>query len=133
VIQTKKQPQLQLIFDHMIRMRPVAWKRQGVDGKFRWKDSRLMKVARDNIGWNVRVAAPQLHVDREARFGVRAIFYLNKPADGDNLEKLLLDALTGVVWEDDVQVDEAWWAKRLDPEYDELATGVHLVIYRIEP
>ena len=66
------------------------------------------KEAELTIGWLFRKAVGPFRPDRTSRFGVQALFvcHPSRPRDGDNLLKLILDALTGVCWVDDTQVDE---------------------------
>ena len=57
-------------------------------------------------------------VDATSLFKVACRFYTRgrNRMDGDNLEKLIWDALTGVVWEDDSQI----WSWRGDRGTDKL-------------
>lgn len=48
--------------------------------------------------------------DSKSLFFVRLVFAcVDTKTDGDNLEKLVLDACTGIVWEDDRQVAGCLW------------------------
>jgi Holliday junction resolvase RusA-like endonuclease len=118
-----------IVFMHFIRQPPTTWKRQGGTGKFRWSDKKAMKQAKDALGWEIKAAEPKLRVDACARFGFRAEFHIWNRADGDNLEKLLLDALAGIVWLNDEQVDEGAWCKKIVAANP----GIRLLIYEIEP
>lgn len=117
-----------IVFMHFIRQQPVTWKRQGGAGKFRWTQSRQQRKARDTLAWEIKAAEPLLRCDACARFGFKAEFHLFTRADGDNLEKLLMDALQGVVWLNDEQVDEGSWAKKVV----NTDAGIKLMIYKIE-
>ena len=119
-----------IIFDHFIHLQPTTWKRQGSTWKFRWSDKKQMQGAKERLGWEVKAAEPALRCDSRARFGYIARFFLRFASDGDNLEKLLLDALAGIVWENDEQVDEGQWSKTLRDGHE---FGIKLVIYRINP
>jgi Holliday junction resolvase RusA-like endonuclease len=118
-----------IVFMHFIRQPPLTWKRQGATGKFRWRDKKALAKAKENLGWEIKAAEPKLRVNACARFGYRAEFHIWNRADGDNLEKLLMDALQGIVWLNDEQVDEGAWSKKI------VATnaGIRLMIYEIEP
>lgn len=116
-----------IIFDHYLTWTPVSWKRQGATGKFRWRDVKQMHKAKQSLGWEVKAAEPKLRLDGNARFGFRAIFYIRHRADGDRLVNLLTDALEGIVWENDEQVEEGSFRKKL-----EIDPGLQLIIYRIE-
>jgi Holliday junction resolvase RusA-like endonuclease len=118
-----------IIFDSFIQLEPVTWKRQGATGKFRWRDVKQMRAAKDNLGWEIKAAAPGLRCDSTARFGYRMSFYLRHRSDHDNLIKLVMDALQGIVWENDEQVDEGTWLKKNAAGQP----GIMLTIYRIEP
>lgn len=54
--------------------------------------------------------------DPESAFGIRAVFYVadQQRKDTDNMLKLVLDGLNGVVWKDDCQVFEVMGWKRED-------------------
>lgn len=45
---------------------------------------------------------------------VTLYFGTKRKADWDNFHKLSMDALTGIVWDDDVQIEEATVIKRYD-------------------
>lgn len=55
------------------------------------------------------------------------VWHTNKP-DGDNLEKAVLDALTGIVWTDDCRICQTYREKKYGEE-----PGVRIVIARAEP
>jgi Holliday junction resolvase RusA-like endonuclease len=122
-------PNHRIVFAHFIRQPPLTWKRQGGAGKFRWSDRKLLQKAKENLGWEIKAAEPKLRVNACARFGYRAEFRIWNRADGDNLEKLLMDALQGIVWVNDEQVDEGYWVK----EIVVTNPGIKLLIYEIEP
>jgi Holliday junction resolvase RusA-like endonuclease len=86
--------------------------------------------AKKTLAWQLKAACPGLRCDGESRFGIQVEFRTDKPkmADGDNFEKLLLDAFTGVIWNDDEQVDEMQW-KRVRGA---LVPSTHFVCYKIE-
>lgn len=110
-------------------MPPTPWKRQGGAGKFRWRDRKQQQQAKDALGWQIKSFEPKLRVDACARFGYHATFSIFTRADGDNLEKLLMDALQGIVWMNDEQVDEGHWEKKIVAAN----AGIKLLIYEIEP
>lgn len=64
------------------------------------------KAAEDQIGWIMRHSHPGLAVDDDHFFAVELEFYFGtwRRKDYDNCVKLVLDALNGVVWQDDSQV-----------------------------
>ena len=66
------------------------------------------KEAEEAIAWQIKANSPTLFCDKETLFGVRLIFYqaTYQRRDIDNMVKLVLDACTGIVWQDDNQVVE---------------------------
>lgn len=60
------------------------------------------------IGWQIKAAHRELLPDSDTAFGVRVLFYQSNQQrrDLDNMIKLVLDACTGLVWQDDSQVWE---------------------------
>jgi len=116
-----------IIFDHFIRMEMRAWKRARRHGLVYYTDKKVTATAQQ-LGWEVKCLEPKLRLDGVSRFGFVAKFYVRHRGDGDNLEKLLMDALQGVVWTNDEQVDEGMWTK----EYERTEVGVRLTIYVID-
>lgn len=79
-------------------------------------DPRTMRIytpattvkAEHNLGWRFKQAYPGIEPDAVTRFGVRVIFHCHWEGSGDvdNKIKTVLDALQGVVYANDKQVDE---------------------------
>ena len=125
-----------LVLNAFIPGEPKTWERAQAFGARRF-NSKKMKRAQANLAWSLRAAAPGIRVEEHARFGVQLEFYISKKGDGDNYEKLVLDALTGVVWEDDDQIFESQWKKISTVGFPgdfakHLKPGIHLIVYRIE-
>lgn len=116
-----------IIFDHFITCEPTTWKRHRGRGRRAYTDPRALLFS-NALGWEVKVKEPKLRVSSTARFGYSARFHLRSRGDGDNYEKLLMDALTGIVWEDDEQIDEGTWWKQIREDQP----GIRLTIYVIE-
>lgn len=106
---------------------PITWKRAEARGSRRFNPTEMTE-AQDTLRWQLKAIAPRLRPNAKLRFGYQAVFQINRRGDGDNFEKLLLDAFTGLIWEDDEQVDEAQWRK----DYGAAELGIRLVVYAIE-
>jgi len=67
------------------------------------------------------------------RVGVDATFYraTNRTADVDNLQKTLYDALKGIAWKDDSQIDEAH--TRVVRGVGDIAARVEARVYALSP
>lgn len=124
-----------IIFDSEIPLPPRTWKRgrvvaTGTMSGIRVKiiNSKKHQQAKQNLAWEIKAIAPQLRVSGTDRFGFRAAFYLPGPrgGDGDRYENLVMDALQGVVWIDDEQVDEGQWQKFYNAN-----PRIHLTIWRM--
>jgi len=91
------------------------------------------RAAEERVVWALRAAGGgRGPCDPTSLFGAHVVFRCatHRHADGDNMLKLLLDALNGVVWRDDSQVVE----KSVVVHRGVGATQAHTeaVIYRIE-
>lgn len=127
----------EIVFDQLIPMPAVTWKRPRIQGvikadfriHYRIYNDKGYEHAKANLGWEIKAAAPKLRCSAKERFGFAATFHLIGPrgGDGDRYENLVMDALQGIVWENDNQVDEARWAKT----YDNATPGIWLTIWRI--
>lgn len=89
---------------------PVAWQRSGWNGKTAY----LPKKSRDfqtRLGWACKACYPGLKPLPDL-FSLRLRFLYaqlkGEDRDIDNLEKNVLDALIGVLWDDDCQVREVY-------------------------
>lgn len=87
----------------------------------------------ERVGWLARAVLRGQLADAQ-RYRVRAVFTL-PPAKGkrnrrdlDKLVRSILDALTGIVWLDDEQVDEILTCKEIGPR-----PGVDIVIEPLGP
>lgn len=64
--------------------------------------------AEGTVGWRFRQQVGPFTPDRSSRFGLRLLFVAGDAVhrDTDNMLKLVKDALNGLLWGDDSQVDE---------------------------
>lgn len=78
------------------------------NGKVRTYTPASVKQAQQVIAWKFRESVSGWKVDSESSFGLVAVFFSDtqQRKDVDNMIKLICDGLNGVVWDDDVQVDE---------------------------
>lgn len=108
---------------------PVTWKRAGGHGRRRF-NPKFMENAKKKLRRQLRMILPKLKPDTLSRFGFQACFSTAHRGDGDNFEKLVLDAFKGVIWQDDEQVDEGQWSKVYrTPVSGHL--GILLIVYKI--
>ena len=117
-----------IIFDYTLPLPPRTWKRARSVGTRRFNEH-AMEQAKSTLGWEVKAAAPGLRCSSSAEFGFRATFHIRNRhhGDGDRYENLLMDALQGIVWENDEQVMEGFWRKVYDS-----GPALTLTIWRIE-
>lgn len=125
---------LEIVFDRLIPMPLLTWKRPRVDTRghsVRVYNEKKYTQAKASLGWEIKAAAPKLRCDPISRFGFRANFHLtsSRGGDGDRYENLVMDALQGLVWEDDNQVDEGQWVK----SYNSANPGLWLTIWKLVP
>jgi Holliday junction resolvase RusA-like endonuclease len=108
---------------------PVAWERVERRGPYVYKPKKT-RQAQAKLRRQFKMVAPTLRPNQIARFGVQLVFQTaSSEKDGDNCEKLVLDAFNEKIWYDDNQIDECSWrmirSKLVDP-------GTHLIVYLIE-
>lgn len=89
---------------------PRAWKRVG---RSRGRSYNPSKDDEQALAWQVRTIYTEPNPDETHLWGLRAIFYCKNlqrgRMDGDNLIKLVKDALQKLVWENDFQVREGYY------------------------
>jgi Holliday junction resolvase RusA-like endonuclease len=88
--------------------------------------------AKETLQWQLKALGKQ-YKPVGGPIGVQLVFYLKNVAkDGDNLEKLVLDAFTGHLWIDDAQIIECSWRKRPLADREKFGS-TRIVVYRILP
>jgi Holliday junction resolvase RusA-like endonuclease len=88
---------------------PVAWERPGQNRTTGTTYTpEATKAAEGRVAWGWRQQVGPMRPDSESGFGVSVLFCSRtwKHRDLDNMMKIILDALTGVVWGNDKQVTE---------------------------
>lgn len=71
-----------------------------------------------NAQWKEGILVGPVHITIRIYFGTR------RKSDWDNFHKLTMDALTGIVWEDDSQIETAFVSKH----YDKLNPRIEVII-----
>lgn len=100
-----------------------------VVGHGRGAASPTVKAWQEQVGWHTRQLQPA--PDPQSRYKVTLHFYTTKyrAGDCDNLSKAVLDALNGIIWKDDDQVDELHIFKQKEPTNP----GVEITISPVPP
>jgi len=88
---------------------PIAWERVMLRGPYMIKPKKT-RQAQAKLRRQLKCIAPMLRPNPVARYGVQLVFSTSSGRkDGDNCEKLVLDAFLKKIWWDDSQVDECQW------------------------
>jgi crossover junction endodeoxyribonuclease RusA len=98
---------MKLVAKFTVRGNPVSKERPRVEsGRARTTEKTI--AAEDRVRWAFLEQCKGTEVDSRARFRVMLAFVATdrRGRDIDNLAKLVLDALNGLAWKDDQQVDE---------------------------
>ena len=108
---------------------PIAWERVMLRGPYMIKPKKTRK-AQAKLRRQLKMIAPTLKPNALIRFGVQLVFSVSPgpQKDGDNCEKLVLDAFLKRIWQDDNQVDECQW--KMDRNASVPQT--HMIVYAIE-
>jgi Holliday junction resolvase RusA-like endonuclease len=118
-----------LILSAIFPGEPQAWQRVTLRGPYMRKPKET-RAAQKRLCTQLAQVAPKLEPNAAARFGVQLVFRTtSSQKDGDNCEKLVLDAFQGKIWGNDNQIDQCQW-KMWRVLGGEVYT--HLVVYVIE-
>lgn len=108
---------------------PVSWQRVSGHGRhvFTPKETRQAQAA---LRRQLKCISPRLQPNTRARFGVQLVFSIAAAGrkDGDNMEKLVLDAFSNKIWADDSQIDECQWKVARSAA----VPSTHMIVYTIE-
>lgn len=107
---------------------PIAWERVMLRGPYMIKPKETRR-AQARLRRGLKCIAPTLRPNERARFGVQFVFSTARGRkDGDNCEKLVLDAFNKKIWHDDSQIDECQWKMIRFAEIPQ----THIIVYTIE-
>lgn len=102
---------------------PVSWKRTATASGRRITPA-AQRAYQDRVRWAALAARPA-GWPLDARYAIGVVVTRDRrKADWDNSVKTLCDALNGIAWADDSQIDEACVSMRRGPE----PHGVELVV-----
>lgn len=107
---------------------PVAWERVVRTTAGRGRVPPRTRQAKRDIGWEIKAAWTGIEPAEDLAFGLQLRFFCpdRRRRDLDNLIKLTMDALTGIVYRDDTQVQEidAQVVRHAPRPYSEIAWRV---------
>jgi|HubBroStandDraft_1064217.scaffolds.fasta_scaffold17837_8 Holliday junction resolvase RusA-like endonuclease len=107
---------------------PTAWQRVAGHGARVYKP-KATRQAQARLVRGLKCVAPKLKPDSKARFGVQLVFSTKSfEKDGDNCEKLVLDAFNKKIWWDDSQIDACQWEMKRGAEIPQ----IHFIAYLIQ-
>ena len=91
----------------------------------------MIKEAQDlklSYQWQTKSQYKGKPLTGSLKIDVRQVFGTKRRSDIDNFSKLLFDALTGLIWEDDSQIMEARFIK----DYDKNNGRIEIIIEEIK-
>lgn len=107
---------------------PIAWERVMLRGPYMIKP-KATRQAQAKLRRQLKMICPTLQPNANARFGVQFVFSIAGTAkDGDNCEKLVLDAFQKKIWWNDSHVDECQWRMIRNAT----VPSTHMIVYVIE-
>ncbi len=74
------------------------------------------KSIKEDLGWQAKQQWKGKPLDGDVSIAIDLYFGTKRRCDWDNFHKLSMDALTGIVWEDDSQIQMAIVNKHYDKE-----------------
>lgn len=74
------------------------------------------KDLKDDYSWQAKSQWKGQPLEGNVEVGIKIYFATKRKADWDNFHKLSMDALTGIVWVDDSQIQKATVEKFYDKE-----------------
>ncbi len=79
--------------------------------------------------WQYKGIVKKVKWPLDANYAVEVILYFKnkRPHDIDNFNKILLDAATGFVWNDDKQIQKLTVTKAIDTEFPRAEVTIHIL------
>lgn len=74
------------------------------------------RALKEDYGWQAKQQYKGIPIGNELELYIKIYFGTKRKYDWDNFHKLSMDALTGIVWEDDSQIRKATVEKLYDKE-----------------
>lgn len=74
------------------------------------------KALKESYGWQAKSQWKDKPLSGELEIAIKLYFGTKRKADWDNFHKLSMDALTGIVWVDDSQIQKATVEKFYDKQ-----------------
>lgn len=84
------------------------------------------KKTKEDYQWQAKSQWKQKPLSEDLIIDVRLFFQTKRKCDWDNFHKLSMDALTGIVWQDDSQIQKA----RVEKLYDKESPRIEIDIYK---
>jgi Holliday junction resolvase RusA-like endonuclease len=82
------------------------------------------KALKEDYQWQAKAQWRDKPLAERLKLTATLFFKTKRTHDVDNYSKLFLDALTGIVWEDDVQIQEMTVRKGHDRQYPRIEVTV---------
>lgn len=108
---------------------PIAWERVMLRGPYMIKPKKT-RLAQKKLRRQFKMICPTWKPNALTRFGVQLVFSVSPgpEKDGDNCEKLVLDAFLKKIWQNDNQIDECQWRMNRSASVPQ----IHMIVYSIE-
>lgn len=85
------------------------------------------KAIKESYQWQARSQYRDIPLSEPLGASLRVFFSTKRQHDVDNYNKLILDALTGIVWVDDSQLQELHIYKDYDKEKPRIEITIHTI------
>jgi crossover junction endodeoxyribonuclease RusA len=82
------------------------------------------KTLKNRYGWQAKAQWDKPLLTGKVKLVIRLFFGTKRRQDIDNFNKLILDALTGIIWEDDSQIQEL----KIIKDYDKAEPRIEIEI-----